>query len=1105
MKVWQVGWRVMVAILYTDGLVIKELVQSLRLRKYELRDLQKIRMSGGAPILSWTSFTMAFESYLVVVTADRAKVLHLSKNYTQVQDLAPGNGMSAFSAILPISMPWWRGKAVLLTGQDRQLVAYVWSNAAQRFHQVYTMRLGVSVRDWKISFAFFDSSRSKCLVFVQGDAVAVTLRIEANLEDVEDPVASQIRALHGILQPMKDELKQQSQVLEDVRNTLQHSASNKDLITGNITVLNGIRVQGTLTTGVIEAETIILESLDSSGKVTRQQYEEDTDWLLHYHTVLDTLNQTIVSVHNRLDDAVPANGSKRLITGRKAILTGGIHVSALTIDRLAVGRPLDARGKPLPLDDILMSVVRYNDTRVVSGKKTFLRSLSVGDLRAEYLDDIPIDDMVTSRGNHRIAGTTTFSSLIAQTVKLSPGETVAGIDISEEIVTLNGDVALGACNFEGVKVDALTTNSKKVDEVDIQRLRSRALTTLGGTIQGSLSFVNSPVIGSLNANKIMGVNVAKFMSTTVFRHKPAIISGRLSVPSVEVRGDVLVDGLVNGKTFPDDYVINTGKTINFGFQWFQEVHFRKLSLGPQCRVDGLLPSSLVTLHTPQTITGLKRFTGGVYIEGDLDIPSKMIDGINMDELSNYLTNIKSGSWKFDVVFEQFVSAPSVFCSGSLNSLDWVSFMNDIVYDDVPSVMINSTKIFRNGLTVEEATFHKTFNGESFNNLVNTAALNNNVNNRVITGGKTFLNDVAFDSLTTQLVAGIDLNEMANRAVYLNKLGQTVDGVKTFTEILSVEHLMVTGNIKNLDIDKIVRKSTNQIFTVPQSLRHANFSDMEVISIQMAQGHTINGVNIPLLNMKRVSLASPGYYQGVLTIEGSVLSHAALTVGTINGYRADQLTSNLVMKDQFTVITSNVKFTALTVDGPVTTHNQTGANGLNITDISQKAIHLSDDVMITGDATWGDLVFQRDVAVEGLVSGVHLLELSQNVVYLDQSTYVITGKKTFEGGLTLQGNLEATTINGIDLRSRLLTRHTQQIITAPYYFVDVDVKAALHILGFYNNRNLAGLASFGLSGTDNFLLKSCQLFMKEKLDIEACIEDMAKIARALSVMTGYKPL
>lgn len=67
----------------------------------------------------------------------------------------------------------------------------------------------------------------------------------------------------------------------------------------------------------------------------------------------------------------------------------------------------------------------------------------MGDLKAEYLDDVPVSDIVTSRGDHTIAGTTIFSRLIAQTVTLSPGETVGGIDISEEVVTLNGDATLG--------------------------------------------------------------------------------------------------------------------------------------------------------------------------------------------------------------------------------------------------------------------------------------------------------------------------------------------------------------------------------------------------------------------------------------------------------------------------------------------------------------------------------------------------------------------------------------------------------------------------------------------------------------------------------------
>ena len=45
----------------------------------------------------------------------------------------------------------------------------------------------------------------------------------------------------------------------------------------------------------------MLESSDSSGQVILKQYEEDMDLLPRYHTLLDELNQTIISVHQKLD------------------------------------------------------------------------------------------------------------------------------------------------------------------------------------------------------------------------------------------------------------------------------------------------------------------------------------------------------------------------------------------------------------------------------------------------------------------------------------------------------------------------------------------------------------------------------------------------------------------------------------------------------------------------------------------------------------------------------------------------------------------------------------------------------------------------------------
>lgn len=80
---------------------------------------------------------------------------------------------------------------------------------------------------------------------------------------------------------------------------------------------------------------------------------------------------------------------------------------------------------------------------MVTGSKKFLQTLSVLDLRVEYLDNVPVKDLVTSEGDHIIGGSTVFSHLMAQTVILSPGGTVGGIDLSEEVVTLSDNATLG--------------------------------------------------------------------------------------------------------------------------------------------------------------------------------------------------------------------------------------------------------------------------------------------------------------------------------------------------------------------------------------------------------------------------------------------------------------------------------------------------------------------------------------------------------------------------------------------------------------------------------------------------------------------------------------
>lgn len=65
------------------------------------------------------------------------------------------------------------------------------------------------------------------------------------------------------------------------------------------------------------------------------------------------------------------------------------------------------------------------------------------DLYTEYLDDIPVSDLVTTSGPQTIAGAAFASGLVADTIVVNPGGTVAGIDLSEEAVLLHEDATLG--------------------------------------------------------------------------------------------------------------------------------------------------------------------------------------------------------------------------------------------------------------------------------------------------------------------------------------------------------------------------------------------------------------------------------------------------------------------------------------------------------------------------------------------------------------------------------------------------------------------------------------------------------------------------------------
>lgn len=69
----------------------------------------------------------------------------------------------------------------------------------------------------------------------------------------------------------------------------------------------------------------------------------------------------------------------------------------------------------------------------------------------------------------------------------------------------------------------------------------------------------------------------------------------------------------------------------------------------------------------------------------------------------------------------------------------------------------------------------------------------------------------------------------------------------------------------------------------------------------------------------------------------------------------------------------------------------------------------------------------------------------------------TGAKIFDGGFAVRGNINARTVNDLDLSRSLFTRTTDQVITAPFAFLNVAARKNVFLQGNFNSFDLKALA------------------------------------------------
>ncbi|XP_047496970.1 uncharacterized protein LOC125044378 [Penaeus chinensis] len=405
-------------------------------------------------------------------------------------------------------------------------------------------------------------------------------------------------------------------------------------------------------------------------------------------------------------------------------------------------------------------------------------------------------------------------------------------------------------------------------------------------------------------------------------------------------------------------------------------------------------------------------------------------------------------------------------------------------------------------------FMATFNGLSFEEFVTTNDA------KTISGVKTFNKPVTFFSSldVTGLVDSVDLKQLFDSALYLDKAGQVVTGKKTFTGPVSAGELDVQGQVSGVDFNKVLANNGDQTFTVPQKFAAASFGALDTNQIDLSDGFTINGIDISVLDGVRMSRKNPTPHQGVLTVNGMVSVIGSFNAVNIDGHNVAQLKNNIVTDDADSTISSDLSFGILTVKGSVSTANKAGANGRNISRIHENAVLLGGNNAMTGSVTWGDLDLQGDVAVGGLVNGKDLQMVHNDAVYKDASSVQITGKKTF-AEFSVKGNIDTASTNGIDLGARLLTLDTDQDVTASYTFFSLNAEKNLTLGGTFDAVDLEALDSIALKQssdeTNDIIFEGVQaenVLLESNLNtvnVNARLNDAVRLQAQDLVISGKK--
>lgn len=669
---------------------------------------------------------------------------------------------------------------------------------------------------------------------------------------------------------------------------------------------------------------------------------------------LSALSTSVSSIQSQLK-LMAFKNEPTVMTGKNFIRSAVGHVlnaTYLTVDSI--------NGEKV--SPLINSIYRAGQSTIIRGKKFFdtlrvernLNSRVNGiDLKKAMVVDVP----------QTVTSPITFSRFSVQNnLKVMK---VNQIDLKKDLVRIDsGDFVINplvTITNQEVSISDLTTRT--ISGVDVHSLsRSVVRRSADQRVLSPLVFNQPLVVKNVLRNRgTNGVDLNQLESDVVRVDRECQVTGRkLFLSDLVLKSEVSVTEGVNGIHIPDHLFLSSLPQTVTGIKRFSGIHTFHAPLTVSSTLSGLhIPSDVITL-TGSEPTPPITLLSGIDVFDHVQVTGR-VDGVDLSDLSSTVIKASDGTLHNPVFHGPVFVRGSVECTRvpkypgpggnsqqegcSINGIRISSLASDaIMKGSRDPIVITGTKEIRSVFFAPN---------------IETIRVNNIDLNRLASSNKhesisrLILTEVAFNNLTLQsaMIGNVNVMTLHLSHISLSNPGFIESG-KNFLDQMVMDDLTVTGTLGSIFPNRdLVLKSGNQVIPGAKTfLQPVSISGSLTVHGHLMSDGLIDGVNVTRLNLLRINLNR----QQITRMEARLVNCKTRSIfsPSFNHLDLRRFVPDILLKTTGRqIVTGNKVFKgdSSRSEGGHSTHilndisSLYGVNGIRLDHVKEKAINLRPSV------------------------------------------------------------------------------------------------------------------------------------------------------------------